>query len=105
MLTKNSDFKLANRKCKKQGDLHCESCFSGFMFNKQPIQMSTGEIIPPNKICVPVNQKKPNLQQKRPNIQLSNQRKMVKGTYRTAKIKEDDYESKKYKLLLQLNRP
>ena len=109
---KNAGYKISTRKCPKEGQILCESCMNGFVFNKRKIKQKDGSFIPINTTCVlptDVNAK-PATKSPKPIISTDTMTKGVttrtlrRVPYKTTSSNDDSATSNRYNYMIQSNR-
>ena len=109
---KNAGYKISTRKCPKEGQILCESCMNGFVFNKRKIKQKDGSFIPINTTCVlptDVNAK-PATKSPQPIISTDTMTKGVttrtlrRVPYKTTSSNDGSATSNRYNYMIQSNR-
>ena len=111
---KNAGFKQSSRKCPTEGQLLCESCMNGFVFNKRKIIKKDGTYIPINTTCVLAtddNAKPQSTQQPTPIVvttdtmkQTVSGKKIKRVPYKTTRLNDGSATSNVYNMMIQSNR-
>ena len=111
---KNAGFKKSSRKCPKEGQLLCESCMNGFVFNKRKIRKKDGTEIPINTTCVLATddnaKPQPTQQPKQKIVTTDTMKQTVPGKkikripYKTTRLNDGSATSNVYNMMIQSNR-
>jgi len=104
-------FREVSRKCGKEDQESCESCSDGFEWNKKPIKLIDGTIIPNKMTCVSQfennSQGKPGGKQviSTDRMRQTSTGKTSKKPYKLTYTQGQSATSKRYNRMVQLNRP